>query len=135
MVTASALRFGIRSVDLGLGLVDHCLLQLLDRIKVDQAGLLRRHGALGFCQGGAVVAYIDAGKYITGLDELVVQHRHLTDIARHFGTDDRDIGAHVSIVGAFDEAAGQPPVAGIANGTHQGECQQPQAQYFLAAHG
>ncbi|MCY1449939.1 hypothetical protein D9M71_667120 [compost metagenome] len=135
MVTASALRFGIRSVDLGLGLVDHRLLQLLDRIKVDQAGLLRRDGALGFCQGGAVVAYIDAGKHITSLDELVVQHRHLTDIARHFGTDDRDIGAHVSIVGAFDEAAGQPPVAGIANGTHQGECQQPQAQYFLAAHG
>ncbi|MNJ69910.1 hypothetical protein D3C77_663140 [compost metagenome] len=108
---------------MGLGLVDHCLLQLFDGIEIDQAGLLGCHGALGFCQGGAVIAHVDAGQQVTGLDELVIQHRHLTDVTRHFGADDRDIGANVGVVGVFDEATGQPPMAAIADGAKHGDGQ------------
>src|SRR5947209_7273032 len=80
-------RPGLGLLHLGLALRDLRLLHRQLGIDVLDAGLRRRHLRLRLGERGAVVAVVDAGDHIPGIDVLVVGDRDGDDVARHLRGD------------------------------------------------
>jgi hypothetical protein len=62
---------------------------------------------------GLVIAGVDPGKDLAGVDRLIVVDRRVRDVARHLGADQYRMRLHISVIGRHHETAGRPVVIAI----------------------
>jgi len=99
---------GLRLLHLGLAGVDLRPLHRDLRVNILDAGLRGVDLGARLLERDAVVAVIDKGNYGPGYDVLVVGHRHLRDVARHFRRDGDLARRDESIVGRFETGSVAP---------------------------
>ena len=58
---------------------------------------------------------VQPDQQVAGMDALIVPHQHRGNVTRHFGTDDRDVTAHVGVIGVLHETPLLPPMPAIEN--------------------
>ena len=110
-IARGALGVGLRRVELRLGLGDAgARAASICRPMRAIGALLRRELVLGRLQRQAIIAVVDPGDQVAGLDGLVVRDRDRGHVARHLRGQDRDVGLDIGVVGRDHEAPVGPPV-------------------------
>ncbi len=108
LLLLSEVELGLGLVDLRLGLRDLLLLALDLGLDIVDIGLPDRHLCLGLVDGDLVVALIDAGEEVAGIDVLVIGHGHVGDIATDLGRDREAACCDEGVVRAFVMADVEP---------------------------
>ena len=92
---------------------------ITDCLRVDRrllAGDRRPRGrdvGVGLFERDLVVAVVDAGEDLAGLDRLVVAHQHRAQITRDLGSDRVVVGLNIGVVGRDLETSDRPIVPAV----------------------
>ena len=91
------------------GLIDARLLGGELRIDIGQTGFRLIHLRGGLIELRLVIAVVEPHQHGTGLDQLIVGHRHVDDGGVDLRTDRHRAGVDKGVVGRFISAGVEPP--------------------------